>query len=493
MLVPRVVVVSTRVSTRLPNTCTGSRSEVRTDDATPPPSARFGSPSSLESSGKVTAAKADVLTRLRPHLDDRALGAAVRRVAALDLRGNAALQNQVQAAVMTEVERVAGDIGLMVRAVSLKWAFNEDEIAAIAARNKTRLRDAQDQDAALLQRAISREGETTYIRISTDLSVEKARQASDTELRRLILADELGFIDARDTGRRIAELKELQHQIDLVGKERLNALAAEIQAVQHAASMARQRGLQIVAEQETLRTDVSGRTDLAKRQGELETALRAIRLAQAQFEVVELEFVAKKSSIQRDIIRADEEQKIHLAALVRKKQFEDLKDLGGLEHDGKDRDLDRDLKRKESEARAKIELIKAYRDMPVDLVKTLEASTSALIANVMIEEVRAGGANAEGREALLREMVAQARAQSISTEEQARTMAAMIVQGSTGVAQGVGSAMSGTLAAQRPAAAAAPTVNAAKAPTRDCPSCNRPVKISAKVCPHADCQAVLET
>ena len=82
----------------------------------------------VKAHGKVT--KQGVLERLKPDLGERVLNAAVRRVDAMELRGNNAMQDKVQADTMKEVERVASDLGLIARSVSVAWGFNEEEKAA---------------------------------------------------------------------------------------------------------------------------------------------------------------------------------------------------------------------------------------------------------------------------------------------------------------------------------------------------------------------------
>ena len=102
-----------------------------------------------------------VLTHLVPYLRDRVLQASIGRVAAAELRGNVDLQNKVQAEVMTEVQRVAGDSGLLVRATTLNWASNENETAAIKMRAKIR--------------EIEREGEATVLSTKTKTNLERLR------------------------------------------------------------------------------------------------------------------------------------------------------------------------------------------------------------------------------------------------------------------------------------------------------------------------------
>ncbi|MEM9725226.1 MAG: hypothetical protein AAF909_07175 [Pseudomonadota bacterium] len=88
--------------------------------------------------------KSSVFQRLAPHLTDRILQAVTRKVDALELRGDPDVQNKVQADVMADAERVFGDMGLVVRGVSVTWAFNDEEIAAIKLRAEAREQEMLD-------------------------------------------------------------------------------------------------------------------------------------------------------------------------------------------------------------------------------------------------------------------------------------------------------------------------------------------------------------
>lgn len=144
--------------------------------------------------------KSDTLKRLLPHLGERVFEAAVRRLGALELRGNIALQDKIQADAMQEATRLAGDLGLLVRSATITWAFNEDEIAAIEQRAKDRAQEGLEQDFRILQREIGREGESTILKLTTNLDIEKVKSASEAELRRMVLDQELDFADGRETG-----------------------------------------------------------------------------------------------------------------------------------------------------------------------------------------------------------------------------------------------------------------------------------------------------
>ncbi|MEE2877694.1 MAG: hypothetical protein VX593_01695, partial [Pseudomonadota bacterium] len=88
--------------------------------------------SDYASAGRKSLSRLDVLERIAPHFSDRVFEAAVGRVNASDIRGERGLQDKIQADMMHEAKRVCGDLGVLVRAVSVEWAINEVEREAFA-------------------------------------------------------------------------------------------------------------------------------------------------------------------------------------------------------------------------------------------------------------------------------------------------------------------------------------------------------------------------
>src|SRR5690606_11277714 len=80
--------------------------------------------------GRKALSTLDVLERIAPHVSDRVLEAVISRTDAADIRGNTGMQDKIQADMMKEAERVLGDLGVLVRAVSVEWALNKVEIEA---------------------------------------------------------------------------------------------------------------------------------------------------------------------------------------------------------------------------------------------------------------------------------------------------------------------------------------------------------------------------
>ena len=163
--------------------------------------------------------KAGIVARLAPHIGDRALQAAVRDVDALALRGDARVQDVVQARIMEEAERVFGDMGLLVRAVSVNWAFNEEEIAAMERRKEAREQDMLDAKLQNLEREIRRSAAVTTLQISTEADIETLRATSDHDLRQLVLNQEIESVDTKETAARVQRMKALEGEIEEIKRE----------------------------------------------------------------------------------------------------------------------------------------------------------------------------------------------------------------------------------------------------------------------------------
>ncbi len=237
----------------------------------------------VKAHGKLT--KDSVLERLKPNIGERVLNATVRRVDAMELRGNNGLQDKVQADTMREVERVASDVGLIARSVSVAWGFNDEEKAAILKRQQEREQEALEREFKTLTRTVERETETTVMRLEADLTIEKAKVTTEDDLRRLILSNELNFVDARETGIRIQQMKVLEHELHLNRTQRLDGLKAQLEAEQHAIEMVRTGGLKRAAEHDIQLKDRLHDIDLDKVGGQRRDVAREIELKDRKHEV----------------------------------------------------------------------------------------------------------------------------------------------------------------------------------------------------------------
>ncbi len=257
----------------------------------------------VKAHGKLT--KDSVLERLKPNIGERVLNAAVRRVDAMELRGNNGMQDKVQADTMKEVERVASDLGLIARSVSVAWGFNDEEKAAIQKRQQEREQEALEREFTILTRTVERETETTVMRLEADLKVEQTKVTTEDDLRRLILSNELNFADARETGIRIQQMKALEHELHLNRTQRLDGLKSQLEAEHHAIEMARQGGLKRDVEREIQRADRRQDVEFDKIGGERRDVTRDIEKKDRLHDVDLDKIGGQRRDVARDIEMKD--------------------------------------------------------------------------------------------------------------------------------------------------------------------------------------------
>ncbi|MEO8259098.1 MAG: hypothetical protein ABI868_17250 [Acidobacteriota bacterium] len=471
--------------------------------------------------GKLT--KNGVLERLKPNLGERVLNATVRRVDALELRGNNGLQDKVQADTMQEVERVASDLGLIARSVSVAWGFNDEEKAAILKRQQERDQEALEREFKILTRTVERETETTVMRLEADLTIEKTKVSTEDDLRRLILSNELNFVDARETGIRIQEMKALEHELHLNRTQRLDGLKAQLEAEQHSIDMVRTGGLKREVEREIQLKDRRHDIDLDKVGGDRRDVAREIELKDRHHDVdlakvggerrdAELDLARRERIhtlevtrinadvrfVERSIEELDRKQALALKKLEELQNLEiaraaqgdrlsTMKGLQDLEIGAERERLDLNIKGGDAEHRRRqeaaqlsaqtdLEKIRLLRDGTPEQILAINAGFTPAVANVLVEQARAKAAEGTDRLAIMREMIQQAQDGRVASEAQARHMFDSGMQGAQGVAQGVGAAVAGG----RPTPAA-PPADAAPAAT-ECPGCHRTIPVTDRHC-----------
>ena len=446
----------------------------------------------MKEHGAVT--KTSVLTRLTPHLGERVLNASMRRVDALELRGNAGLQDKIQADAMAEVERVASDIGFIARVVSVGWGFNEEEKAQILKRQQEREQEILEREFRILNRSVERESESTILRLQTDLSVEKVKVSTEDDLRRMILSNELNFIDARETGVRIQQMKVLEHELQLNRTQRLDGLKAQLEAEQHAIEMARTGGDRRQVAREIELKDRTHDVDITKIGGERRDAEMDIVTRER---VHDLEVTRIRGSI-REVERSIEEldrkqalalqrleelQRLEIAARAHDDQIKTMRGLQDVEIDAESRRLDLNIKGGDAEhrrrieaaqvsAQAEIEKMRILKDGTPEQILAINAGFSPQVANVLIEQAKAKAVGGTDLMAAMREMVQMAKDQSVQNLDQARFMATKATEGAIGVAHGAGP---GAKPAKADAAAPA-------AGTTECPGCHRTIPVTDRHC-----------
>ncbi|MGE5359744.1 MAG: hypothetical protein ACM3NQ_12070 [Bacteroidales bacterium] len=336
--------------------------------------------------------KPDVYARALPHLNERVFRAVLTKVDAAAIRGNALLQDKVQADVLLEVQRLFKDLGLVVRAATVTWAQNDVERASMQKSASEREQALLDYRLECKKREIQRERDATEFELRTDADVETLKSATEDELRHMILREELSFIDARETGVREQELKKLDHE--------LNVLAV------------RRR-----AEYQKALEDATNEVD--------RTAIRK------KLTLLELEMQSMKEEQRLRLARLQQEQELAIAAAARQQQMQALRDMSAIELDSLERDVrirredrmaDEEMKLRASQQTGltEIERLRIQAQMSPDQLLALGAGLSPEVAKVFAERAKVMSIDVEKREALLREMVALGTQGRMASEEQAR-------------------------------------------------------------------------
>jgi hypothetical protein len=474
--------------------------------------------------------KADASLRLRSHAWERVFEAAISRVNANEIRGNKGLQDLIQADLMKECERLAGDLGLMVRAASVNWFINEVEKQEAVRAAAERETDRLEFQFETLKRDLEREHETTIIKLNNTVDLDKLNLNNEDDLRRLVLSNEIEFNDARETGARIAEMKVLQHEIGMLKTERLSKFEGEIQQATHDGV-----DLKVIHERKRV---LERNTDQLDRSHQL--ALRALerdydretrdlqrderrddrefdregrkldRVEQRGNRLEDREDEKVRRREDRDYEHETREREIRIrekerdsghdgrkrevdvvdkeeyARMAREREadkvaLDKLKGLAGLEAEQErarlerrikeaDSAHDRDMDQRKLEAQREADRLVLGAKMTPEQILAVNAGLSPAVAKILEEQAKAQGVDKAAQMDLMRQMVEQANRARVSSEEQARAMFQSGMTGAVGVAAGAGGKAA-------PAGGAAPGEA-----TVECPKCTRVNPAKAKFC-----------
>ena len=474
--------------------------------------------------------KDEAAGRLQSHAWERVFEAAVGRVSASEVRGNKGLQDMIQADLMKECERIAGDLGLMVRAASVNWAINEvekQEAARAAAERETARLEFEFEN---LKRDLEREHLSTTIRINYKQDLEKLNLNNEDDLKRLVLDNEIEFNDARETGARIAEMKVLQHEINKLKTERLAKFEGELQTATHdgvdlKVIHERKRTLERNTDQLdrshqlTLRAlerdydrethaltrdqrrddrefDREGRKlqreedrgnrledreDLKVQRREDRDYGYETREKELNTRVKEREYNFDTRKKEVDVVDKEEYARMAREREADKTALDKLKGLAGLEAEQERERLtrrireadaahDRDMDQRKLEAQREADRMVLGAKMSPEQILAINAGLSPAVAKVLEEQAKVQAADKTAQMDLMRQMVEQANRQAVRSEEQARAMFGAGMQGAVGVAAGAGGKGGG---------------NGNAAPgeaTVECPKCTRVNPAKAKFC-----------
>lgn len=391
--------------------------------------------------------KGEVLNRLAPHIGDRVIEAVVGQIDAGDLRGSTMVQDKVQAEVMSEVERIAGDMGLMVRSVSMRWEINAEEIAAIEAREIEREQERRDAEHNALKREVARASEVTALQVVSELDEEKVKAASEDELRQMVLDQELAFNDARDTGLRIQEMKALEHEIAKLRTERTATIEASLENATNEVDIARLRGELRQVERDTERLDTEQRLALEKLE-----------------KMQELE-----------IARAAHSDHVKTIGDLQDVENRGRRDEVDLENQRDDAKVRREIELQKAQSSTEVEKLRAMKDMSPELVLAINAGVSPAVAEVLVEQAKAKGGDTAEKMALMREQIDLVKEAKVASAEQAKQFFETGIQGAVGVAQGAGGGGGAPVQAASSGSQEVECIN---------PECRKMISVDARFCRH---------
>ena len=394
----------------------------------------------------------EVLDRFRPHLTDRVFEAATGRINAEDIRGDKGLQDFIQGEVMREIERIAGNIGLIANAVSVEWAINVAERDALKAAEIDREQDKLDHQLTVLRRNIERTADSRQIEIKANVDLARLANESEDELARMALNSEIELLDAREAVARRQELEVLQHEIVLLKTERVAKFENELAEAGQTIDLTKSKAALRKVEREIADLDHLQSIEFRKREAEIR-----------QFEAFSEQDIANRAQGQA---------------------AEHIRKLQEIENQGEDADVGRRIREKDADSARELARIKAEADsklaqltvgakMTPEQILAINAGLSPDVAGVLAEQAKSKASGNEETMAVMREMVQAATDAQIRSEEQARAMFGMGMDGAVGVSHGAGG---GT-------APASGTASAKAAPqTVECPKCGRQNSATARFC-----------
>lgn len=406
--------------------------------------------------GRKALSRIDVLERIAPHFTDRVVEAVIGRMNADEIRGETGLQDKIQADMMTEAERVCGDIGVLVRAVSVQWAMNAVEHEAFKRAQIVREQEALDYQLDLLKREVERQSEATEVKVSSAVDLAKLENASEDELAHMVLESEISFLDAREAATRRQEMQALAHEIELLRTERATKMEGNLAEAAHL-------------------------TDLTKEAARLRTSERDIELLDARH-VSEM----KKIGAVTDLELKDRKERMDLeiGRIAAEQSANNLRTLMDIEQGADDRKADRGIKVSDASSANKIAESKADTDariaqlqagskMTPEQIMAINAGLSSDVADVLKEQARASGAAGEGAMESMRDLIKGAAEERESSRAHELNILKAGMAGASGVAHGAGGKsggddLSGDLEAT-------PTMV-------ECPECGRVLPAKANFC-----------
>ncbi|MCP3915249.1 MAG: hypothetical protein GY711_06820 [bacterium] len=397
-----------------------------------------------------------ILERFRPHLADRVFESVLRQIEARELRGHTGVQDLLQGSVMRELERIAGNIGLTVRAVSAEWALSEVEREEMRYAQIDRQQDALDRSLEWVKRGLERNADAAEVQLKTSLDLTKLQLDSDDEIERLVLAREVELLDARESAQRRQELEALGHEIEVLQTERAARIENELAEAGQQIDLNRYRRA------------------LTRVNLEIE-AMRATHAAEMRKlgAFAELDIDERQRTLELDVNGRAQRQSLEHIAGLQEIENSTAAHEARLAEEARNGQSRREVDAVRAEADARVAQMQAGANMSAEQVLAVNAGLSKDVAAVLVERARAEGGGHEQALGLMREMVSQATEARVASEAQAREMFRMGIDGAVGVARHTGGGQG---------ADADPGAQVSASATAECPTCSRVNPAKARFC-----------
>ena len=454
----------------------------------------------LSTTGRKALSRFDVLSRIEPQFKDRVFEAVIGRHNAEEIRGNRGLQDQIQADMMTEAERICGDIGVMVKNASITWAMNAVEREQFERAEIERQQSALDYQLELMKRGVARQADSTSVQIKANVDITKLEGASEDELAHMVLNSEVQFIDAREGAARRQEAEALQHEIVMLRSERAGKFENNIAEASHVIDLTEVKKRLVGVEQDIDTLERQHGIEMRR----LETEFgRSERRAEGQTDRdergLEGEFRRRDGAAEGDFGRRERNLDSSTDLDIDKNRdsfeqqsakgwgdqaFENLKRTGHLGEDIDDRRADRGIKvnrattddtiaTMDAEARSRVAQLGAAAGMTPDQISALTSSYSGDAAAARIAEVQARAAGGEQMAEVVAKMAAERTADLQASREHELNILKTGMTGATGVAYGAGGGD------RKPTADGTPEE---QEETVECPSCGKTLSSKARFC-----------
>lgn len=422
-----------------------------------------------EPTGRKALSRFDVLERIRPHFTDRVIEATIGRIYAEEIRGNIGLQDKIQADMMTLAERICGDIGIMVRSTSIEWAMNAVEREAFSRAEVERQQKALDYQLELMKREVERQGESTKVKIESNVDLTKLQHASQDELSMMVLDSEVRFIDARVGNERRQEMEALQHEIQVLRVERAGRFENELSEAGQVIDLTKEQARLRLVEREIELLDTRHIGEMKK--------IGAFSDMEIQGAQQRLTIALGKEGLNAELDIAERSQALARANLAGINQIETEKADSDAERRIKEGDAEtrQQIEQRETDTRARVEQLKAGASMTPEQILAINAGIEPHVAEVLKEQARAQATAQHSSMEIMRQLIDEARSDREAERAQTLDVLKAGMAGASGVAHGAGGKDYGHVEGEPGMGTLSPT-------RVECPKCGKVLMAKANFC-----------